>query len=764
MDVSKLPACPILDYSNWDAFSSKVQSHLAVRKLKKYLTFTIVMSGPSKSSDEDIANSEQTLGFLQVHLSDSVAVQVKNCATAKDCWLALNSMFAAQNQLTKHHLANEFNSLQQNLNESLMDYFGRGHTLLDKVSLFTSFNQEDLVRNLLRGIRPGLRNAADAILIRNEALEYGPTLTTLLGIESNHNSVQDSEAKALAAQAATLQISNSKSGSASGSSSGPNQQSKQKGKGKGRRGKGKDSEKASGESSQKPKCTYCDKPGHSASKCFKRLRDLDKQVTGQAGAASSSNAPPMQSTMQQRPATHFSMVSAMMSNANVQTTMPTAPEEQLWCFDSGATHHMSPFLSDFDSESYQKCEIPIQFGNSKGMAYGIGDVWVRLIYDGVSYKVQIRDVLFVPDLVVRIFSATSAVQYELMTVKWDANECNLYRLPTDTIPLFTAVRINNLMYIKTYTSSAAAKAAYAAKLQNADANMYNVPVNAVGVQSAVSQVHPTPSQHLPVHLPDNSVSSNLVAESISDNAKLWHARFGHLNYDALSKLVDDEMVEGLSCSSQEFKAAKAAVCEPCMIGKSTRQPFPKNAVQSTEPLQLLHMDLCGPMHIPSIGNARYILTIVDDYSRFSIVKFLLHKSDAAQLILDAIVLLQRQTGLQVKSIRSDRGREFLQSVLDRALAAQGILHQTTAPYTPQQNGVAERFNRILLSKVRSMMVDTSVPSPLWAEATNTANVLHNISPTVTGSSTPWELMFGTSRLYPDCVCLAVPHTCTFLRN
>jgi hypothetical protein len=231
------------------------------------------------------------------------------------------------------------------------------------------------------------------------------------------------------------------------------------------------------------------------------------------------------------------------------------------------------------------------------MAYGIGEVWVKLQFGGVSNRVLIRDVLFVPDLFVRIFSATAAVQYDLMTVKWDANECNLYRFPDDEFPLYTATRINNLMYIKTYTSRAAAKAAYAAKMQqNADANVQNVQnvvaVHDVDVHSDVSPVNPTTAQNLPVHLPENAVSSSIVAEPISENAKLWHARFGHLNYDALSKLVDDDMVEGLSCSSQEFKAAKAAVCEPCMIGKSTRLPFPKTAVSSSEPLQLLHMDLC----------------------------------------------------------------------------------------------------------------------------------------------------------------------------
>jgi hypothetical protein len=110
MSSSKLPSCPILDHTNWDLWHTKVQSHLAVLKLKKQLTTTVILTGANASSAAVLEADEQALGFIQIHVSDSVAVHIKSAQTAREAWNLLTNLFDANTQLSKHHIITAFNS------------------------------------------------------------------------------------------------------------------------------------------------------------------------------------------------------------------------------------------------------------------------------------------------------------------------------------------------------------------------------------------------------------------------------------------------------------------------------------------------------------------------------------------------------------------------------------------------------------------------------------------------------------------------------
>ena len=90
--------------------------------------------------------------------------------------------------------------------------------------------------------------------------------------------------------------------------------------------------------------------------------------------------------------------------------------------------------------------------------------------------------------------------------------------------------------------------------------------------------------------------------------------------------------------------------------------------------------------------------------------------------------LETQTGQKLQKVRTDRGGEYLNTELDGYYKSKGVVHQTTAPYTPEQNGVAERFNRTLMERVRAMLLDAKLDKELWAEAAVTANYIKNRSP------------------------------------
>nr|XP_016483291.1 PREDICTED: uncharacterized protein LOC107803999 [Nicotiana tabacum] len=227
---------------------------------------------------------------------------------------------------------------------------------------------------------------------------------------------------------------------------------------------------------------------------------------------------------------------------------------------------------------------------------------------------------------------------------------------------------------------------------------------------------------------------------VNDDAKLWHRRLGHTSFTLLNKLVRNDPVRGLSKS--RFKDHK--VCDTCVKGKQVRSSFkPKNEVNTSRPLDLLHMDLCGPMMVASRGGKKYIFVIVDDYSRFTHTLFLRTKDETFEVFVSFVKKIQVKMGNKVACIRSDHGTEFDHVKFDEFCTENGITHNFSAPRTPQQNGVVERKNRTIKDMARTMLIDHGNAKYFWAEADNTACYLVNkcmIRSLL--NKTPYELLNG----------------------
>jgi transposase InsO family protein len=138
------------------------------------------------------------------------------------------------------------------------------------------------------------------------------------------------------------------------------------------------------------------------------------------------------------------------------------------------------------------------------------------------------------------------------------------------------------------------------------------------------------------------------------------------------------------------------------------------------PLELLHMDLFDPIAYISIDGSKYCLVIVDDYSRLTWVLFLQEKSQTQETLKGFLRRVQNKFILRIKKIRSDNGMEFKNSQIEGFLKDEGIKHEFSSTYTPQQNGVVERKNRTLLDMARTMIDEYKTPDRFWAEAINTA--------------------------------------------
>ncbi|KAG7536804.1 Ribonuclease H-like superfamily [Arabidopsis suecica] len=213
---------------------------------------------------------------------------------------------------------------------------------------------------------------------------------------------------------------------------------------------------------------------------------------------------------------------------------------------------------------------------------------------------------------------------------------------------------------------------------------------------------------------------------VSDKTELWHHRYGHLSYKGLLTLHNKEMVVGLP----EIQQVKAT-CEAYVKGKQHRVPFPKqSAWRATEKLQLIHSDLCGPITPSSNSQKRYLISFIDDFSRKTWIYFALEKSEALHHFKLFKAFVEKQTGMFIKCLRTDRGGEYNSGEFKEFCDKNGIKRQLTTAYTPQQNGVAERKNRTIMNMVRTVLREKEIPRSFWPEAVQWANHVLNRSPTV----------------------------------
>ncbi|GJT11087.1 retrovirus-related pol polyprotein from transposon TNT 1-94 [Tanacetum coccineum] len=182
----------------------------------------------------------------------------------------------------------------------------------------------------------------------------------------------------------------------------------------------------------------------------------------------------------------------------------------------------------------------------------------------------------------------------------------------------------------------------------------------------------------------------LLSKALKTKSWLWHRRLSHLNFGAINHLARHGLVRGLP----KLKFEKDHLCSACAMGKSMKKPHkPKSEDTNQEKLYLLHMDLCGPMHVASVNGKKYILVIIDDYSRFTYVKCLRSKDEALDFIIKFLKMIQVWLKTHVRRIRTDNGTKFVNQTLREYYEKVGISHETSVSYSPQQNGVVERHNQ-----------------------------------------------------------------------
>lgn len=356
-----------------------------------------------------------------------------------------------------------------------------------------------------------------------------------------------------------------------------------------------------------------------------------------------------------------------------------------WYIDSGASMHMTrhrEWLQNETSPPIQNIRIA---DNKILQVESCGNVEIRVpASNGTVDKIQVRNVLYVPELKTNLLSVSNIIMSGCK-IEFGTNGCQIYNKFGNSVA--RAKQINGMYRLNTIICQ-------------------------------------------------DSSATAMVAETDEDTY-MWHQRMGHLNFTDLSKIPN--CADGVKLSPKKDNT----VCITCLEGKQTRKPFPHDGSRASSLLELIHSDVCGPMQNVSVGGSRYFVTFIDDYSRKVYVYFMENKAEVLEKFKEYKNRVENELNAKIKCLRSDNGTEYINRAFDIYLKSSGILHQTSNPYTPEQNGLSERMNRTLIERAKCMLFNAGLQNNFWAEAVATAAYIVNRSPTRSlADTTPEEQWTG----------------------
>ncbi|GFU63371.1 retrovirus-related Pol polyprotein from transposon TNT 1-94 [Trichonephila clavipes] len=382
------------------------------------------------------------------------------------------------------------------------------------------------------------------------------------------------------------------------------------------------------------------------------------------------------------------------------------PCDNIWILDSGASCHMAKEPVWFKNISPEVMDIYLADKNSKMMSQGTGNVSAKTVSTKHcnSINLTITDVSYVPQLRCNLLSVTCLMD-KGCKIKSE-NNCVLIYDKNDKL-ITKAFKNNGRLEIKLEP-------------------MYN--------------------------------SECFISDQSTNNYEIWHNRLCHLNCKCMLKMKDYIDIDNVNNFT----------CETCDISKVTRKTHHSiDIYQSSQILELLHADLCGPINIESHGGAKYFMVIVDDFSGMYFTYFLKNKYEVFDIFSQFKAKYENLTDKRIKKIRTDNGLEFVNEQLDTYLANSGIFHEKTIPYNSESNGKAERANRVLLERARSLLYESKLPLKFWAEAINCSTQVSNVTPRKGKEKIPLEIWTGNKpklNYLKKFGCVAYFHVPKVLRN
>lgn len=207
---------------------------------------------------------------------------------------------------------------------------------------------------------------------------------------------------------------------------------------------------------------------------------------------------------------------------------------------------------------------------------------------------------------------------------------------------------------------------------------------------------------------DVSKKVNVIqGELMYTDSEKWHHKLAHLNFNDMLFLKNCGLING---------HIKKSFCEPCIFGKQHRKPFEKRKDKTKRPLDLIHTDVCGPINPVSYDGKRFFVTFIDDYSGFCHAYLMSSVTEVLSKFKEFSNYVCNKFDRKIKRLRCDRGTEYTNNAFQEYCKDQGISFEPTIGGTPQQNGKAERWNRSIVERARTVLYQSGLDKIFWSEA------------------------------------------------
>jgi histone deacetylase 1/2 len=227
----------------------------------------------------------------------------------------------------------------------------------------------------------------------------------------------------------------------------------------------------------------------------------------------------------------------------------------------------------------------------------------------------------------------------------------------------------------------------------------------------------------------------------------WHNRLGRPSFQIVGKVLRNNKLP------YSFNSNKDVVCDACQKGKGHQLPYPVSISASSQPLELIFSDVWGAAP-ESVGRYRYYVSFIDDYSKFTWIYLLKHKSEVFEKFRDFQTLVERFFDKKILAVQTDWGGEYER--LSSFSTKSGISHHVSCPHAHQQNGSAERKHRHIVEVGLSLLAHAHMPLKFWNEAFLASTFLINRTPSrVIDFETPLDRLYHTKPDYTAYVSLGV---------
>ncbi|KAJ9520414.1 hypothetical protein QJQ45_000170 [Haematococcus lacustris] len=762
----------ILDDDNWPIWSIRTEGLLIEAGLWSVVAdgVTPLPTAPAANATQqeqtayatelarsraDSALDRKAKAFIQRHVSNLHIFTVKSADSAQDAWETLESQFTESSVARQSQLQQQLSLLRMEPGESVARFYARLKQLLTELEACNCETSEStVVLAILAALPPEYESTVERMRYDQTSADLKVERIKRVLLTKEVDLLSKQMQQQLNTSSSSLWSYSSPSDSKGAGSPGgqggrgrlrlPQQSREQQSTAQQQQARAQSPDRSTKDVSSHahPTCNYCAKPGHIMSECFTFDRDQRNRMKtlfsnparpsspGRRPSPGMSSSPARTSSPSRgraqtpgRAAAQSPSRGASLFTCSTAAAAAAAADDDL---DDVLMQMVQPRLN-FNSDLYSP--FCIDSGASQHILKDLQFFYNYTPFAPDKHRPFLSHALYVPDSKQNFISVTAATD-DGSSFLFRGDVCQISCNQFGSMLRVNAHKVRNSYIL------AAVPMPDGPETDSEQEQLYGIQ------QSALQPDHRVQLEPL------TNVAAPSANSATSNSPQVWHQRLCHTSYDALARMQSAGMASGVPVTAAKFRAAASdpAVCVDCVKGKQHKNVAfagpPPNAAPVTAPLGLIHMDVCGPMHARARDDSLYVATFLDEHTKLSVCVPISSKAQVPDIVRTVIEELETQSGYRCKAIRTDNGTEYVNSRMREYCASKGIVHQHSAPYSPQQNGAAERLNRTIFEKARNIIHSADISLSFWAHAVKFANHVRCLLPVSGQPLTPWEAFYG----------------------